>query len=90
MINRTQIASLLTIFVASSFYAAPAHAYLDPGTGSILLQGLIASIAGMLVAGRLYWQRVKLFFAGVFGKTSDDSNLTDSDVDSPTDTDKLK
>ena len=38
------------------------HAYLDPGTGSILLQGLIAGIAGGLVAMRLYWTRVKSFF----------------------------
>lgn len=40
---------------------APAHAYLDPGTGSILLQGLIAGIAGAIVAARLYWGKVKDF-----------------------------
>ncbi|MGE0745618.1 MAG: hypothetical protein AB7K86_10235 [Rhodospirillales bacterium] len=37
---------------------APAHAYLDPGTGSILLQGLVGAVAGALVAIRLYWGRV--------------------------------
>lgn len=37
---------------------APAHAYLDPGTGSILLQGLIGAVAGALVVIRLYWARV--------------------------------
>lgn len=41
----------------------PAHAYLDPGTGSILLQGLIAAVAGGLVAARLYWSKVKQFFS---------------------------
>lgn len=41
----------------------PAHAYLDPGTGSILLQGLIAAVAGGLVAARLYWSKVKQFLS---------------------------
>lgn len=36
-----------------------AHAYLDPGTGSILLQGLIAAVAGVFITGKLYWARIK-------------------------------
>lgn len=47
----------------------PAHAYLDPGTGSILLQGLVAAIAGGLVAARLYWSKVKQFLT--FAKRKD-------------------
>lgn len=35
-----------------------AYAYLDPGTGSILLQGAIAAVAGGLLAMRAYWQRI--------------------------------
>ena len=30
--------------------------YLDPGTGSLILQALIAAIAGLSVAVKLYWQ----------------------------------
>lgn len=41
----------------------PAYAYLDPGTGSILLQGLVAAVAGGLVAIRLYWSKVKQFLS---------------------------
>ena len=63
--SRKPIATTLVLLGASLAYAAPAFAYLDPGTGSIILQGIIATVAGMLVAGRLYWQRVKLFFAGL-------------------------
>jgi hypothetical protein len=36
-----------------------AHAYLDPGTGSMILQLLLGGIAGAMVVGRLYWQRIK-------------------------------
>jgi hypothetical protein len=43
-------------------WVEPAHAYLDPTTGSIILQGLIAGVAGITVVLRLYWGRVKTFF----------------------------
>jgi hypothetical protein len=35
-----------------------AHAYLDPGTGTFALQGLIAGVAGGLVAVRAYWRQI--------------------------------
>jgi hypothetical protein len=38
--------------------------YIDPGTGSLILQGLIASVAAAAVAIRHYWYRVKAFFRG--------------------------
>ena len=46
--------------------AAPreAAAYIDPGTGSLLLQGLIAGLAAAAVAIRAYWYRLKAFFRG--------------------------
>lgn len=45
------------------FYGQPAFAYLDPGTGSILLQGIIAGVAGVFVVLKLYWYRIKNFFS---------------------------
>ena len=43
---------------------APAWAYLDPGTGSMILQAVLGGIAGALVVGRLYWHKLKNFFRG--------------------------
>jgi hypothetical protein len=37
-----------------------AHAYLDPGTGSIILQGLIAGVIGTAALARMYWARLKM------------------------------
>ena len=34
-------------------------AYLDPGTGSLIIQGLIAAFAGAAVALRAYWKRIQ-------------------------------
>lgn len=39
-----------------------AHAYLDPGTGSILLQVLIGGVAGLGVIAKLYWHRLRSLF----------------------------
>lgn len=50
------------IFVAVLDPRQPAHAYLDPGTGSIILQLLLGGVAGGVVIAKLYWQRVTSFF----------------------------
>lgn len=42
---------------------SPAYAYLDPGTGSIILQGLLAGIAVAAGFVRMYWQRFKALFS---------------------------
>ena len=41
-----------------------AQAYLDPGSGSLLIQIIIAGILGLLVAIKLYWSRIVAFFTG--------------------------
>ena len=40
-----------------------AYAYLDPGTGSMLLQGLIGGVAAGLVVVKIYWHKLKGLFA---------------------------
>lgn len=37
-----------------------AYAYLDPGTGSIILQVLLGGVAGVALAGKLYWHKFLL------------------------------
>jgi hypothetical protein len=39
--------------------ATPAHAYLDPGSGSMMLQLLLGGVAGAGVILKLYWGRLK-------------------------------
>lgn len=41
-----------------------ADAYIDPGTGSLIVQGLIAGLAAAAVVIRGYWYRIKAFFRG--------------------------
>jgi hypothetical protein len=46
--------ALLLVGISTS----TAHAYLDPGTGSMILQLLLGGVAGLLLAGKLYWQKL--------------------------------
>ena len=52
----------LCLVVGLISYTSPAYAYLDPGTGSLLLQGLIAGLAAIISFLSIYWQKVKAFF----------------------------
>ena len=40
-----------------------AHAYIDPGTGTIILQALIGGIVAAGAAVSLYWRKIKSFFS---------------------------
>jgi hypothetical protein len=42
---------------------APAHAYLDPGSGSMIIQLILGAIAGAGVALKLYWNKIVYFFS---------------------------
>jgi hypothetical protein len=44
------------------FFPSDAHAYLDPGTGSIIIQAIVASTAAVLYAVNIYWHKIKTFF----------------------------
>lgn len=40
------------------FAERPAEAYLDPGSGSMLLQVILGGVAGVAVIAKLYWGRL--------------------------------
>ncbi len=50
------------VFFSAIGIAPPAYAYLDPGTGSMLLQMLLGGVAGARVVGKLYGHRIEAFF----------------------------
>ena len=56
-------------------YTSPAYAYLDPGTGSMLVQGLIGGIAVVMSFLSIYWQKVKAFFS----KKESDTDTAEED-----------
>jgi hypothetical protein len=41
----------------------PACAYLDPATGSMIVQGVIAAVTAVGVSIGIFWKRLKAFFS---------------------------
>ena len=57
--------SSLIIFLS---FSNQAYAYLDPGTGSIILQAILGFIAASLATLSFYWNKVKLFLLKILKK----------------------
>jgi hypothetical protein len=84
MIDRSLGVFFLKIILTAAGIVFPisAFAYLDPGTGSIILQGLIAGLAVAAVVMRTYWYKIKGFFGRSESKSLSDEEDFDSDEES--------
>ena len=73
---------LKTPIVPAIFYFTlpeTSNAYLDPGTGSIILQAVIGVAVGGLFAVGLFWSRVKSFFKNLFSRGAKEEDERDQD-----------
>lgn len=71
---------VISVFVFVLAMARPAHAYLDAGTGSMVLQLLLGGIAGLAVIVKLSWHRLTGRFTSNGEKTASGAG----DEDDPT------
>ena len=58
MLHRAAVRALLVLGALVLLVPAPAHAYLDPASGSMILQLVLGGVAGLAVAVRLLWRRL--------------------------------
>ena len=49
----------------------PAQAYLDPATGSMIVQLILGGLAGIALGLKLFWRRIFLFFGVRTGEDGD-------------------
>ncbi len=66
-------AKTFTILLLLSIFLLPEYiyAYLDPGTGSYLIQVILAGVLGIGIGIKLFWGRIKQLFA----KTNKDKKI---------------
>lgn len=62
---------LIYTLVALTLCVSPVWAYLDPGSGSMLLQVILGGVAAVGVVLKMYWYRIKATL-GFGAKTSVD------------------
>ncbi len=53
--------ALMVFMALVAYYPSPAYAYLDPGTGTMIVQVIIAGIAGALVSIKVYWVQLSVW-----------------------------
>jgi hypothetical protein len=64
MRNKSEFIMLLAaVPVLVMLFPGVAHAYLDAGTGSLILQVALAGILTALYTAKVYWQQLKIFVA---------------------------
>lgn len=80
MNGKVPLASLTAAFF---IVTTPAYAYLDPGTGSMILQGLIGGIAASVAVISIYFQKIKTFFLNLSGRSDDHKSVPDNDEHHP-------
>jgi hypothetical protein len=84
--SRSGIVRAAVFATVALLASSPSHAYLDPGTGSIILQSALAGIAVAIGFLRFYWQRFKAFLSSLTGSTSRADIRDDQDIAQETDT----
>ena len=69
MLHRKKVSVLFffALFFAL-FFPRNSYAYLDPGSGSYLLQMIVAGLVMASLAVKSSWRFLKAFFGGLFSK----------------------
>ena len=52
-----------------------AFAYIDPGTGSMILQAIIGAIIGSAMFIKIFWGKIKSVCSRIFGEKRTDNEI---------------
>ena len=64
---------------SSLMMVRPICAYIDPGTGSLLLQVVLGSVLASLVGIKLFWRQLKEFAGRLIGRPGTSRNIEGQD-----------
>jgi hypothetical protein len=62
---KKKIKFLILLFLVSTVWC---YGYIDPGTGSYLVQIIIATVVGVSLGVKIFWKKIKGFLAHFFSK----------------------
>ena len=78
----------ITLVIAAT--TGSAHAYLEPGTVSMILQGLVAGVMVIATTIGVYWQKFLSLVYRITGKKPDDAEPGKADAEDDDDDDDNK
>ena len=70
---------LYTLILVLSFNSN-AYAYFDPGTGSLIIQAILAFLAAGLATATMMWSKFKIFLSKIFSKKKDNEVKEKDDI----------
>ncbi|KJS12088.1 MAG: hypothetical protein VR67_11500 [Peptococcaceae bacterium BRH_c8a] len=59
---KKQIKPLIVFVIFLISFPQVAYAYIDPGTGSYIMQTILAAVLGFAFIIKTYWNKIKLVF----------------------------
>lgn len=68
----TGILPLFTILLLGGVLISDAYAYLDPGSGSVVIQALIGALVGVGITLKVYWAKIKYSISNKRNKINDE------------------
>ena len=66
IINVLKLPLCMIFLLSNGIFISNAFAYIDPGTGSLILQMLLGALFGIGIAIKVYWQKIKNKFSDSF------------------------
>ena len=66
----------MNILSINEFVRSATQSYLDPGSGSMILQLILGAVLGLGVIIRLFWTNIKNFFTRGKAKSEEDLDPT--------------
>ena len=69
------IATVLALSLFSQFSFPDAFAYIDPGSGSVIIQMVIGALVGVGIAVKVFWFKIKLRLSSSFKLNSDNDEI---------------
>ena len=77
-----KVSTKIFVILLAGVVSTPAHAYLDPSTGSMIITAIVGLFASLALAIRTYWYKLKSLFRG---KDSPEESQTEAEPEVPSD-----
>jgi|TARA_B110000467_G_C18260245_1_gene445881 hypothetical protein len=65
-VSKWSVVSILLLF--EGIFISEAFAYIDPGSGSMVIQMVIAALVGAGIAIKVFWEKLKYKFSSILKK----------------------